>query len=155
MKHQFTEYFDPIKKTQLCKKVLDDLPLWFGIEESKKEYCDEVKKYRFIAILFENKEIGFVSLKQNSEKVIELYVLGILKEYHRQGIGSEILAFIENDLKNKGIEYLEVKTIGEPHKSVEYGKTRAFYYKNGFIKLDVLQNEWGEKNPCLVLIKRI
>jgi ribosomal protein S18 acetylase RimI-like enzyme len=155
MKYKFVEYSDSDKKTQLCKKVLDHLPLWFGIEESKQEYCDEVKRYRFIAILLENKEIGFVSLKQNSDKVIELYVLGILEEYHRQGIGSDLLAFIENDLKNKEMEFLEVKTIDEANKSIEYEKTRAFYYKNGFIKLDVLQNEWGEKNPCLVLIKKI
>jgi len=37
----------------------------------------------------------------NSEKVHELYVLGLLKNQHRNGIGSKLLKFIEDDLLKK------------------------------------------------------
>jgi len=155
MNYQFVEYYDEKTKYEICKKILSDLPLWFGIQESNNEYCENVKQYRLIAILVDNVEIGFVSIKENSKVVNELYVLGLLKNQHRNGIGTKVLQFIEADLINKGIKYLEVKTLDESRESEEYRLTRLFYEKNGFIKLDVLLNEWGENNPCLIMIKKL
>jgi len=155
MDYQFVEYFDAEKKYSICKNILSDLPLWFGIQESNNEYCENVKQYRLIAILVDNSEIGFVSIKENSKVVNELYVLGLLKNQHRNGIGTKVLQFIETDLVNKGIEYLEVKTLDESRESEEYRVTRLFYEKNGFIRFDVLLNEWGKGNPCLIMIKRL
>ncbi len=137
MQYQFVEYLEPEIKSEICKSILEDLPFWFGIPESNAEYCENVRKYRFIAVLHDNCNIGFVSIKMNSEKVHELYVLGLLKNQHRNGIGSKLLRFIEDDLLKNGVEYLEVKTLDESRESEEYKKTRLFYLKNGFIKFDV------------------
>jgi ribosomal protein S18 acetylase RimI-like enzyme len=76
------------------RKVLDDLPLWFGLPESNNEYCEAVKKYCFICISADEKEIGFVSIKENNKYVYELYVLGIMEAYHRKGIGKKVLNYI-------------------------------------------------------------
>ncbi len=155
MSYKFVEYFNNDDKQSLCKMVLSDLPLWFGIPESNDEYCEKVQNYRMIGILNDNKEVGFISIKENSNKVNELYVLGLVKSQHRKGIGTRVLKYIENDLINRGVEYLEVKTLDESRESEEYKYTRLFYEKNGFIKLDVLFNEWGEGNPCLIMIKKL
>jgi GNAT superfamily N-acetyltransferase len=155
MQYKFVEYNEPEIKSEICKSILENLPFWFGVPESNEEYIRNVRKHRFISVLYNNCNIGFVSIKVNSEKVNELYVLGLLKNQHRKGIGSELLKFVEDDLIKNGVEYLEVKTLDESHESEEYKKTRLFYFKNGFIKFDVLLNEWGENNPCLIMLKRL
>jgi len=155
MEYQFVECDTAETKSRICKKILSDLPIWFGIPEANIEYCENVKRFRMIAVLHKNSEIGFVSIKENSDKVNELYVLGLTKIQHRNGIGTRLLSYIESDLVKRGIEYLEVKTLDESRESEEYRITRLFYIKNGFIKLDVLLNEWGENNPCLIMIKKL
>ena len=36
--------------------------------------------------------MGFISLKEHNRYTEEIYVLGVLKKYYRQGIGKELLA---------------------------------------------------------------
>jgi GNAT superfamily N-acetyltransferase len=143
------------KKEKVCRNTLKELPLWFGLPQSNEEYCDKVKLYRFIEILNEGKGIGFVSIKSNNEFVAEIYVMGILPQYHRQGIGTLLMERICIELKRNGYRYLEVKTLDESRESEEYRKTRLFYEKVGFIPLDVVLHEWGEENPCLIMIKAL
>lgn len=155
MKTKIIEIADSNQKSELCRRVLADLSEWFGQPESNRCYCEQVKQFRFLAIVHENSEIGFASLKQNTPNVVELYVLGIFQKYHHRGFGKLLMNYIVNDLKGKGIQYLEVKTLAESAESLAYQKTRSFYLNEGFIPLDVLYNEWGEENPCLIMIKKL
>ena len=63
------------------------------------------------------------------------------------------MEYIYKELKEKKIQYLEVKTLDKSRESEEYKKTRMFYKKMGFIPFDVLENEWGKENPCLIMLK--
>jgi GNAT superfamily N-acetyltransferase len=146
---------DPDEKSRICKMVLDDLPLWFGMPESNEEYRAGVADKAFIKILDGGDVIGFASVKDNNADVSEIYVMGILAMHHRRGIGQQLFAFIEAAERGKGKRYLEVKTLAAERESEEYRLTRLFYAKVGFIPLDVLRNEWGPSNPCLVMIKAI
>ena len=110
MELSFIEIVDEIRKYEICRDILADLPLWFGIPESTLEYCLNVKKHRMVGIQYSGKIIGFISIKENNSLVEELYVLGILQEYHRLGIGSKALDYIYNEMRKRGIQYLEVKT---------------------------------------------
>jgi len=150
---KFKKVLDSEEKTQICRKVLEDLPMWFGIPESTNEYCENVTQYKFIALCDAEEEIGFASIKENSEYVSELYVLGILRKYHRKGIGKLLMEYIYKELKERKIHYLEVKTLDESRESEEYQRTRMFYKKMGFIPFDILENEWGKENPCLIMLK--
>jgi ribosomal-protein-alanine N-acetyltransferase len=152
---RFDKVEDAERKAAICRSVLDDLPLWFGIPDSNDEYCANVKLHEFIAIAKGNEEIGFVSVRRNSESVAELYVLGIKKRYHRMGIGREAVGRICRELRREGYGYLEVKTLTEGRESEEYEKTRLFYQSMGFTPLDVLEHEWGKGCPCLVMIKKL
>lgn len=149
------EVLDPEEKSQICKRILADLPLWFGIPEATAEYCRGVREHRFFSIRQEGQLVGFISVRRNNPQVAELYVLGILAAWHRQGLGSRALAELFSLLAAEGFRYLEVKTLDETRDSEEYRKTRLFYLKQGFVPLDVLRGEWGEANPCLVMIKAL
>ena len=152
---KYLDIIDKEEKSKICQMILNELPLWFGIPEANKEYCANVKNTRFIAIVQNNEIIGFISIKKNFELVSEIYVMGIKEQYHNLGIGKELIDLICKELKEENIEYLEVKTLDESRENEEYRKTRLFYKSVGFIPFDVLHNEWGESNPCLIMIKKI
>lgn len=146
---------DPQTKFEICRSILESLPLWFGIPESNDEYCDGVRDKYFLSINSDCKHIGFVSLKVNNKYTLEIYVMGILSEYHNKGIGTRLIEEITKYAQINRYEYLEVKTLDESRESEEYRKTRLFYTKVGFKPFDVLYNEWGPDNPCLIMIKDI
>lgn len=152
--HQ-VEVSDEAEKSRICRMILTSLPYWFGIQESIDDYCKGVKRHSFLKVSDETKIIGFVSIKINSEYAAELYVLGLLPEYHRKGIGTSLVQDIEADLKKRGFRYLEVKTLDESRESDEYRRTRLFYRKCGFLPIDTLYQEWGMENPCLIMIKSL
>jgi len=142
-------------KYKICESILNGLPLWFGLAESNKEYCEGVKEKPFFHVKNNDQSIGFASIKRNNEDVLEIYVMGINEKYHNIGIGKRLIKeIIEYGVINK-YKYLEVKTLDESRESDEYRKTRLFYKRVGFIPFDVLYNEWGEDNPCLIMIMNI
>jgi len=57
-------------------------------------------------------------------------------------------------LRDRGVEYLQVKTLGPSDPDPGYARTRAFYEARGFVPLEELHGLW-EDNPCLLLVKRL
>lgn len=44
----------------------------------------------FFAALEDSAPIGFLYLKETGKDTVELYVMGVLKEYHRHGVGRNL-----------------------------------------------------------------
>ncbi|MFC1996619.1 GNAT family N-acetyltransferase [Chloroflexota bacterium] len=84
-----------------------------------------------------------------------MYVTGVLPQYHRQGVGREILFAAEYYLRDQGVLYLHVKTLSDSHPDPGYAKTRAFYLAMGFTPLEEIKTLWDEANPALLLVKKI
>lgn len=151
----FTREIAENLKTDICDKVLRTLPDWFGIEEAIVEYGQEVKQLDFIKVEYHHMVIGFCAYKVNYGINCDLYVLGIYHDFHRFGIGSKLIEYINNEVKKQEVKYLSVKTLSDTHVDSYYGKTRNFYIKNGFYPFEELPNLWGEENPCLLMIKEV
>jgi GNAT superfamily N-acetyltransferase len=143
-------------KYYISNYILRNLPDWFGIDASITEYVENSISTIFYTALEAGKEIGFISIKANNVYTSEIYVMGILKEYHKLGIGKKLLEAAEKDIKkNVSTQFLMVKTLGESHPDEHYKSTRAFYRKTGIFPLEEIKEIWGEDNPCLILIKHI
>lgn len=142
-------------KREIAQRILRDLPAWFGIEESTKEYIRNIVKYPFVAAYNNNHAIGFYSLKEENEKVLEMYVLGVLREYHNQGVGTLLQEFVDEYAKAHDYDYLLVLTLAEKAQNREYLITRNFYLKMNFF--DFFQNDsiFDKFNPCQIMVKRI
>lgn len=63
--------------------------------------------------------------------------MGILPGYHRQGIGSLLVAAAEHYCGEHGAEFFTVKTLDASAANAAYAKTRQFYLAQGFRPLEV------------------
>ena len=140
---------------KVAETILRSLPEWFGIEESTKTYIEESKTLPMIIAKENNEAVGFISLKIHSEYTAEIYVMGVLPTYHRQGIATKLLSKAENELKKRRVEFLQVKTISPHHESQHYHISRLFYKSNRFREVEVFPTLWGPSNPCLLMIKEL
>ncbi len=144
------EVEDPAERSRICERVLRDLPDWFGIEEATAAYIRDVAALPTFAA----RDDAFVSLKVHHPRAAEVYVMGVRRDRHREGLGNALLDAAEAYLGRLGVEFLQVKTLGPSDPDVGYARTRAFYAARGFVPLEELHGFW-EGNPCLILVKRL
>jgi ribosomal protein S18 acetylase RimI-like enzyme len=137
----------------VCTEILSDLPDWFGIEEANKNYTEKVEILPTFVAKIDSKVVGFMSLLLHSSQSAELYVLGVLQDHHRQGIGKKLLRACESHLREQGVQYVQVKTLAALAKDPNYEKTREFYEGQDYVTLEVFPELWDPHNPCLQLIK--
>lgn len=149
------EIIDTTKKSTICNQILRALPAWFGIEDSIVEYVHDVENMVFYAYFDSSQPIGFVAIKTHNIYTAEIYVMGILKKYHRQGIGRELLKAAEAYCLTQEMKCLTVKTLADTVENDEYANTRCFYTGMDFIPLEVFPDLWGAANSCLMLVKFI
>ena len=57
------------------------------------------------------KPVGFIALKETGPYTAEICVMGILKEYHRKGIGHQLFDEFHKYAKEKGYRFIQVKTV--------------------------------------------
>jgi len=140
---------------QVCESVLRALPDWFGIEAAVIHYIESVQALPTWVAYHDGAPIGFLAVKQHFPWAAELYVMGVLPEHHRLGAGRSLVAAAETALREKGVEYLQVKTLSASHPDPNYAKTRAFYTAMGFRPLEELTTLWGIENPCMLMVKKL
>ncbi len=141
-------------KGSVCEEILRSLPQWFGIEAAIVKYVKDIEQLPTFVAMGDSKAVGFLTIKQHNQFAAEIYVMGVLPQLHRKAIGSCLLEIAEKFLKQNGVEYLQVKTLGESHPDKYYGLTRAFYFKMGFKPIEEFGRIWDD-NPCLLMIKAL
>lgn len=142
------------EKEKIAREILSKLPEWFGMADSTEEYIKNSTQLFFLADIENGKARGFIALKETSKYTIEIYVIGVLKEFHRNSIGRNLFEYCYNYSKKKGFLYMQVKTIKEGCYR-EYDKTIAFYKSLGFKEFECMPKLWDEWNPCQIYIMDI
>ena len=141
-------------KGSIARTILESLPDWFGIPEATEEYIADSKDRPFFCAYTEDTPIGFLYLKETGRHTVELAVMGVLKEYHRQGIGRKLFAEAMNEAKRIGYSFIQVKTVQMGRYDI-YDDTNRFYLSLGFKELEVFPTLWDECNPCQIYIMAI
>lgn len=144
------ELEEPAARSRLCEAVLRDLPEWFGIEEATVAYIRDVASLPTFGI----GDDALLSLKLHTPRAAEVYVMGVRRARHRQGLGTALLDAAEEYLRARGVEYLQVKTLGPSDPYESYERTRRFYESSGFVALEEIHGLW-EQNPCLIMVKQL
>lgn len=144
-----------LNKGTVCEPILRALPAWFGIEDAIVHYAAEIDRLHTLLAYAGERVIGFVSIKQHNTSSAEIYVMGVLPEAHRQGVGRALITQAQAWLKQEGVEYVQVKTLGPSHPDEGYLKTRNFYAAMGFKPLEEFTQIWDEHNPCLIMVQKL
>jgi ribosomal protein S18 acetylase RimI-like enzyme len=107
------------------------------------------------AAYVEGQSAGFVSLKRHTEFASEVYLLGVKRQFHRQGIGRCIIGAAVNFAARQGASFLTVKTLGPSNPDPNYAATRRFYRAVGFVPIEVFPTLWNANNPCLLMMRQL
>ncbi len=134
--------------------LLNQLPDWFGLPESTEEYCRCCKDMPFWAETVDTKVRGFIALKETGAFTAEICVMGVLADHHHHGVGTALFKALYNYAKEKGYEFIQVKTVQKGHYK-EYDLTNQFYESLGFRELECFPDLWGKNNPCQIYIKAV
>ena len=145
------EIKDKQLKRHIARSILETLTDWFGITESREQYIKDCEEQIFVAAKEAGKEIGFICLKETGKDTVEIAVMGVLKEYHRHGIGKELIKAAKDIAVEKGYSFLQVKTV-QMGFYVDYDKTNLFYCNVGFKEFEVFPMLWNENNPCQIYV---
>ncbi len=148
------EIIEEEEKEIISSTILYALPEWFGLAESTKEYITNSRTLPFFAYIKNGQPLGFIVLKETSPYVAEIYVMGVIKEFHKQNIGKKLLAYAEKYAKNNGYSFMQVKTVKEGIYA-EYDITNRFYQKMNFLEFECLPDLWDKWNPCQIYIKTL
>lgn len=78
------------EKEKICMEILEALPEWFEIPESRVSYAKESRELPFFADVENDIVRGFIVMKKTSNYTVEICVMGVKKEYHRLGVGGKL-----------------------------------------------------------------
>jgi len=145
----------PDEKSAITLAIMHSLPQWFSPPEDIDRKAVLYRDFPFFAAYDGARAVGFLALKLHNEYTGDVHSIGVLEEYHRHGIGAQLLAMAEEYLRERNYRYLTVKTLDASADYEPYERTRKFYFKQGFVPLEVFTHYWDEDNPCLFLVKGI
>lgn len=149
-----TRITDPSQKAHIAETILTQLPDWFGVPESTRDYINGCREKPFWADISELGPLGFIALKETSPATAEVYVMGVLPDFHRNGSGRALFSAFQAYAKQQGYSFLQVKTVRKGTWD-SYDKTNAFYMSMGFVEFECFPDFWDENNPCQIYIKAI
>jgi len=151
---EIREISNELDKKNITRCILEALPEWFEIPEGREEYIQDSADKIFFAAYEDEKPIGFLYLKQTGKSTVELAVMGVLKEYHRNGIGRAMFESAKRVVCEKGYSFIQVKTV-QMGKYEDYDKTNRFYIALGFKEFEVFPTLWDEANPCQIYVMAV
>ena len=142
---------NPEAKRAIARKVLEALRDWFEVDESREKYIAESAGQIFVAAREGGEYAGFLCLKETGRETVELAVMGVLREYHRGGIGKSLFEAAKAIAQQEGYLFMQVKTV-RMGVYEDYDITNRFYRACGFKEFEVIPELWGEENPCQIYV---
>lgn len=157
-KMTMTEKIRPVVKSDIndLKIVVDSSELF------PSEYLDEMISDYFnnpetqdiwFTYIDKNKPvaIGYCVPEKLTDGTYNLLAIGVSQDVQRKGIASQMMNYIEQQLKQKGGRILIVETSSD---DAQIG-ARQFYHKIGYTQAAVIKDFWKDGEDKIVFWKRI
>jgi GNAT superfamily N-acetyltransferase len=138
-------------KRTISRKILESLRDWFEVDESREKYIADCVDWTFLAAKENGEYAGFLCLKETGRETVELAVMGVLKEYHRKGLGRALFKEARKIATAEGYSFMQVKTV-KMGVYEDYDITNCFYLSLGFKEFEVIEEIWGKENPCQIYV---
>ncbi|SDT39500.1 GNAT family N-acetyltransferase [Microlunatus soli] len=134
------------------EEILRALPDWFGIEDAILGYVEDARSKTSYLAIDDGRTVGVALLESHFPQSVELHLIAVHPNYRRQGIGKQLLAQIEDDLREQSVSLFQVKTVGASFDHAGYAETRAFYRSRGFLALEEMNGiSWD--GPTVIMVK--
>lgn len=111
--------------------IAQSLPEWFDDSARNIQIPTDVKYHDGFIAIIDGHSVGFVTLYVGQGR-LNISWMGVLREYHRLGIGEALLRAVVERAAALGIPEVGTYTLGDSVEYLPYERTRSFYYKNGF-----------------------
>ena len=95
--------------------------------------------------------LGYCAPEQMTEGTFNLYAIAVDKQHQGKGIGSEMMCYIENHLRENNERILLVETSG----TADFELTRNFYRKIGYTEQAVIPEFYAEGDDKVVFWKKL
>ena len=118
-------------------------------------YARDSAKLPTFAVEQDARILGFLSLREHFSASWEVHCIAIAAEARNKGHGTLLLSHAENWLIERGVKFLQIKTVADTSPSPEYAESRKFYAARGYLPLEVFPTLWHPRNPALQLVKAL
>lgn len=142
---------DTILKRTIARRILENLHDWFEMEASREQYIHDCSEWMFFAVKEKGHYAGFLCLKETGRQTVELAVMGVLRAYHRNGLGRNLFHEAQKAAAKEGYSFMQVKTV-KMGVYEDYDVTNRFYRSLGFAEFEVIEDLWGKENPCQIYV---
>lgn len=95
--------------------------------------------------------LGYCAPEQMTEGTYNLYAIAVDPASQGQGVGSKMMTYIEELLREKGAHLLLVETSG----SADYERTRAFYDKCGYTREATIRDFYQQGEDKVIFWKSL
>lgn len=127
-----SEYLDDMTKGFLLEQTSDE---WFVAENDTKDVV----------------AITYCAPERMTEGTWNLLLIAVAKKYQGQGIGHQLMLFVENYLREKDVRVLLVETSGLP----EFELTRKFYPLCGYQHVATIPEYYDKGDDKVVFWKSL
>ena len=137
---------------ELCRKITEDLPEYFGQAKANEHYAKGVRSRLNLAAKLENEYVGLMSIDFPYPNNSNIYWMAILKAFHGQGIGAKLITAACHQAQEHGATSMTVETLAPENSDANYLKTYDFYQVNGFMPLLNLKPQGYEWDMVKVFV---
>jgi hypothetical protein len=102
------EAISPDLAEALVRKITIDLPEYFGLPEVNEYYATGVRSRVNLAAKVDEKYVGLIAIDFPYSENANIYWMGILRPYHRTGIGKILSCEAFDRAKNIGAKTISV-----------------------------------------------
>lgn len=96
--------------------------------------------------------IGLIALSEHFGATVEIWWMGVLPEFHRGGIGRELMERAVASARQQGARFMVVETLSARDPDLNYRRTRQFYEAMGFTPL--MEHDLSDpQNPLMLMLR--
>jgi GNAT superfamily N-acetyltransferase len=110
--------------------LVTDLPEWFN-KDVPEEVRSDCSRCAGLVAEVDGTIVGFLLWLREAD-VCDIKWLAVVRERHRQGIGSLLVNALVQSARAAGARRISVDTLAPTHDYEPYARSRAFYEARGF-----------------------
>lgn len=126
------EKITPELSASLCRKIIADIPEYFGLPEVNESYAQGVQERVNVAAKVDEEYVGLLSLDFPYPQSSSIYWLGILRPAHGNGVRKALVFEAEKIAQERGAKFMTIETLSLIENDDNYKKTYGFYEAMGF-----------------------